>query len=190
MPNARRALTLFEVLLVLVLLVIVGSLTMPLFEGGFASVRLKRATDQVLAAWSETRARAIETGQIQQFRFQSESGNYRSEPWFPEETLPSITEPATPIADIMLPEQVVFAEGDVQVFDPTVGLEVTPMGQRGNGLWSSPILFFPDGSTSSATVLLRNDKQVFQRATLRALTGMGRASELLSQEEATRRQFQ
>lgn len=190
MPITRRALTLFEVLLVLVLLVIVGSLTMPLFEGGFASVRLKRATDQVLAAWSETRARAIETGQIQQFRFQSESGNYRSEAWFPEESLPTLEEPATPIVDVALPEQVMFAEGDVQVFEPTVGLQVTPMAQRGSGLWSSPILFFPDGSTSAATVLLRNERQVFQRATLRALTGTGRASELLSRDEAERSQFQ
>ncbi len=190
MPNARRALTLFEVLLVLVLLVIVGSLTMPLFEGGFASVRLKRATDQVLTAWSETRARAIETGEIQQFRFQSESGNYRSEPWYPEESLPTIEEPATPVADVVLPEQVVFVEGNVQVFEPTAGPQVTPMGQGGTGIWSSPILFFPDGSTSAATVLLRNEKQIFQRATLRALTGTGRASELLSREEAERRQFQ
>jgi hypothetical protein len=78
----------------------------------------------------------------------------------------------------------------VQVFEPTVGPQVTPMGQGGSGLWSSPILFFPDGSTSAATVLLRNEKQVFQRASLRALTGTGRASELLSGEEAARRQFQ
>lgn len=190
MPNVRRALTLFELLLVLVLLVIIGSLTMPLFEGGFASVRLRRATDQVLAAWSETRARAIESGEIQQFRFQSEAGNYRSEPWYPEETPPTIEETSPQIADEKLPEQVVFAEGDVQVFEPTVGPQVTPMGQGGTGLWSSPILFFPDGSTSAATVLLRNERQVFQRATLRALTGTGRSSELLSGEEAARRQFQ
>jgi hypothetical protein len=189
-PNARRALTLFEVLLVLVLLVVIGSLTMPLFEGGFASVRLRRATDQLLANWSETRARAIETGQIQQFRFQAESGNYRSEPWFPEETLPAVEEPATPVADVALPEQVVFAEGDVRVFEPTAGPQVTPMGERGTGMWSSPILFFPDGSSSAASVLLRNERQVFQRATLRALTGTGRSSNLLSQEEAERRQFQ
>ncbi len=196
MPIARRGLTLFEVLLVLVLLVVVGSLAMPLFEGGFASVRLRRATDQVLASWSETRARAIETGQIQQFRFQPESGSYRSEPWFPEETLPVVEEPTAlvtdtaPIEDINLPEQVVFAEGDVQVFEPTVGPQVTPMAQGGSGLWSSPILFFPDGSSSAASVLLRNEKQVFQRATLRALTGTARSSELLSEEEAERRQFQ
>jgi type II secretory pathway pseudopilin PulG len=188
--RAHSAFTLFEVLLVLILLVIIGSLIMPLFEGGFASVRLRRATDQLLASWSETRGRAIETGQIQQFRYQPESGNYRSEPWFPEEVAPAIVEPVEPVAELMLPDEVVFAEGDVTVYDPAAaGRQVTAMGQGGSGTWSNPILFFPDGSTSAASVLLRNERGVFQRATLRALTGIGRASQLLSEEEAERLKF-
>jgi type II secretory pathway pseudopilin PulG len=182
----RRAFTLFEVLLVLILLVIIGSLIMPLFEGAFTSVRLRRATDQLLAAWSETRVHAIETGQIQQFRYQPESGNYRSEPWYPEDAAPTAAES---VEDVVLPQDIVFAEGDVETFDPAAGSQLTAMGQGGSGGWSSPILFFPDGSTSSATVLLRNDRRVFQRATLRALTGTGRASELLSEEEAERFKF-
>ena len=189
MPRVRHAFTLFEVLLVLILLVIIGSLIMPLFEGAFTSVRLRRATDQLLASWSETRARAIETGQIQQFRYQPESGNYRSEPWYPEEVAPAIAEPVEPIEDVTLPQEIVFAEGDVESFDPAAGSQLTPMGQGGSGVWSSPILFFPDGSTSSATVLLRNERRIFQRATLRALTGTGRASELLSEDEAERYKF-
>jgi type II secretory pathway pseudopilin PulG len=188
-PSVRQAFTLFEVLLVLTLLVIIGSLIMPLFESGFASVRLRRATDQLLAAWSETRVRAIETGQIQQFRYQPATGNYRSEPWYPEEVAPAIAEPVEPVADVVLPEEVVFVEGDVASYDPVAGDQVTPLGQGGSGVWSSPVLFFPDGSTSAATILLRNERQVFQRATLRALTGVGRASELLSDEEAERYKF-
>lgn len=189
MPSVRRAFTLFEVLLVLILLVVIGSLIMPLFEGGFASVRLRRATDQLLASWSETRARAIESGQIQQFRYQSESGKYRSESWYAEEVAPAIEEPLEPVNDIVLPEEVVFAEGEVTSYDPATGPQVTPLEQRGSGIWSSPILFFPDGSTSAATVLLRNERRNYQRATLRALTGTGRASELLSEEEAERLKF-
>ena len=53
-PTDRRAMTLFEILLVLVLLVVVSSLAAPLFDGGFATVRLRRGTDQVLAAWLST----------------------------------------------------------------------------------------------------------------------------------------
>lgn len=189
MPRVRRAFTLFEVLLVLILLVIIGSLILPLFEGAFTSVRLRRATDQLLAAWSEARARAIESGQIQQFRYQPESGNYRSEPWYPEEIAPAVAEPVEPVEEIGLPQDIVFAEGEVETYDPAMGSQLAAMGQGGSGIWSSPILFFPDGSTSAATVTLRNDRRIFQRATLRALTGTGRGSELLSEDEAKRYKF-
>jgi prepilin-type N-terminal cleavage/methylation domain-containing protein len=188
--NARRGFTLVEIMLVLVLLVVIASLTMPIFEGGFASVRLKRSTDQVLAAWSEARAQAIDSGQVYQFRFQPETGTYRSERWYPEDVQPALEETTEVPEDVALPEQIVFVEGDVEDFDPMVGEIVTPMAQGGTNGWSSPILFFPDGSTSTASVLLRNDRQVFQRATLRALTGVGRASELLTEEQAERLQFQ
>jgi prepilin-type N-terminal cleavage/methylation domain-containing protein len=187
---ARRAFTLVEVMLVLVLLVVIASLTMPIFEGGFASVRLKRSTDQVLAAWSEARAQAIDSGQVFQFRFQPETGYYRTERWYAEDVLPAI-EPTTEIPEnVALPDQIVFVEGDVEEFDPLTGEVVTLMAQGGSDGWSSPILFFPDGSTSTASVLLRNDRKVFQRATLRALTGVGRVSELLTEEQADRLQFQ
>jgi prepilin-type N-terminal cleavage/methylation domain-containing protein len=188
--NARHGFTLVEIMLVLVLLVVIASLTMPIFEGGFASVRLKRSTDQVLAAWSEARAQAIDSGQMYQFRFQPETGVYRTERWYPEDVLPAVQETAEMPVDVALPDQIVFVEGDVEEFDPIAGEIVMPMGQGGMDGWSSPILFFPDGSTSTASVLLRNDRQVFQRATLRALTGVGRASELLTEEQADRLQFQ
>src|SRR5687768_6658103 len=61
-PNSRRGLTLIELLLVLVLLVVMGSLVMPVFTGGFASVRLRRAGDQVMTRWANARARAVESG--------------------------------------------------------------------------------------------------------------------------------
>jgi prepilin-type N-terminal cleavage/methylation domain-containing protein len=188
--RSRRAFTLVEVVLVLVLLVVIASLTMPIFEGGFASVRLKRSTDQVLAAWSEARAQAIDSGQVFQFRFQPETGYYRTERWYAEDVLPAVETTTEIPENVALPEQIVFVEGDVEEFDPLAGEVVTPMGQGGTDGWSSPILFFPDGSTSTASVLLRNDRKVFQRATLRALTGVGRVSELLTEEQADRLQFQ
>ena len=73
--------TLVELLLVLALLVVVGSLAAPLYEGSFSSLRLRRGTDQVLASWSEARTHAIEAGKIYQFRFEPEGGKYRVDPW-------------------------------------------------------------------------------------------------------------
>ncbi len=44
--------------------------------------------------------------------------------------------------------------------------------------WSVPILFFPDGMSSSAQLYLNNDRQQMIAITLRALTGSGRLSEI------------
>jgi len=70
LKDCRRGMTLFELLLVLMLLVVVGSLAVPLFEGSFASIRLRRGTDRVLATWTQARRQAIDSGLIYQFRFQ------------------------------------------------------------------------------------------------------------------------
>ncbi|NLF73363.1 MAG: hypothetical protein GX575_30365, partial [Candidatus Anammoximicrobium sp.] len=45
-----------------------------------------------------------------------------------------------------------------------------------------PIVFYPDGSTSDASVLLTNER-CFVQVALRGLTGMVRVSELISSEE-------
>src|SRR5689334_7727210 len=78
-----RGMTLVELLLVLALLVIIGSLVVPVFVGSFSSVRLRRAGDEVLARWAQARGRAIETGDIFQFRYASGTGTYQVEPWLP-----------------------------------------------------------------------------------------------------------
>ena len=41
------------------------------------------------------------------------------------------------------------------------------------GLWSTPIFFFPDGTTSTAAVLLKNDREKCVEIRLRGLTGTG-----------------
>src|SRR5215207_2670818 len=66
-PKRSHGMTLVELLVVLALLVVIGSIVVPVFTGSFASVRLRRAGDQVLTRWSQARARAIETGEVYQF---------------------------------------------------------------------------------------------------------------------------
>ncbi|MCH7752789.1 MAG: prepilin-type N-terminal cleavage/methylation domain-containing protein [Planctomycetes bacterium] len=192
----RRGMTLFEILLVLVLLVVVSSLAVPLFEGSFATVRLRRGSDQVLAAWSDARVQAVQTGQTHEFLFQSESGLYRVQPWQVQQVSDAITDPTAvaPIADdstqavwlpyeAELPEEIMFAEGDAITLTAANERTVETLNQSGESVWSAPILFFPDGSTSSASLLLRNERRLFQRVTLRALTGVARVSDVLTEDE-------
>ncbi len=196
--------TLFELLLVIVLLVIVGSLATPLYEGSFASIRLRRGADQVLATWSQARTHAIESGQIYQFRFEPGGNKYRVDPWAAglevdqldsEEVLPPAGSTADEVElsewklEEVLPEEIAF--GEAKSVSPNDGgqREAKRLDQNGAGEWSSPVLFFPDGTTSKAALQLKNNKDLVCQVTLRALTGVARASELLTPDEVERLQF-
>lgn len=210
MPR-RGAMTLVELLLVLVLLVIVGSLAAPLFEGSFSSIRLRRGTDQVLAAWSDARTHAIEAGRVYQFRFKPEGNSYRVDPWTGGlETDPALQAQTTLGSNLSesesitttgsgasdeeqelldwkleetLPEQITFNSAERLTEDEAGQRQVMQLNQGVASEWSAPILFFPDGRTSSASLLLKNNNDVYCRATLRSLTGVGRASEILARDQ-------
>jgi hypothetical protein len=216
----RRGITLFELLLVLTLLVVFGSMVAPVFMGGFSSVRLRRAGDQVLAHWSKTRALAIETGDVYQFAFTPESGEFRIEPWtgvvseaaLKQTSASSATSRAADAAaapttatdaagatktaagkaekeqekGLTLPEQAKFYAGQIAAEDPETGeRKVVPLTSSGDEQ-STAIMFFPDGTTSQASVVLTNDRQQYLRLTLRSLTGVGRASQVLTRDELER----
>ena len=215
----RHGITLVELLLVLTLLVIVGSLAAPTVTSSFASVRLRRAGDKIITCWANARARAIETGVPCQFRFMPESGQACVEPAsiVPADPAlaaanpgadPTLSTPAAALADpaassplgspsaeyndaapavnVALPEPIKFHSGESQVEDPlTQERRVDPLAAAGSS-WSTPILFFPDGSASHASIVLANDRNQFLRLTLRGLTGTARASAVLTREELDR----
>jgi len=201
LTDRRSAMTLF----VLALLVIVGSLAAPLYEGSFSSIRLRRGADQILATWSEARTHAIESGQIYQFRFKPEESAYRVDPWSgglepstlkTESLLVDTTNTNEKTAEeielanwkyeTQLPEKIVFDTAESVSEDELGQRRLTRLDQDSMTEWSAPILFFPDGTTSEASLLLKSSKGLYRRATLRALTGVGRASDLLSREEVDR----
>jgi len=63
----------------------------------------------------------------------------------------------------------------------------TPLGATGTeGQWATPILFYPDGTTSNAQLILGNQRSRYVVLRLRSLTGMCRVSDLLTAEEVPR----
>jgi Tfp pilus assembly protein FimT len=203
-----------ELLLVLALLVIAGSLAIPAITGAFGGVRLRRAGDAVITRWAEARAQAIETGQVYQFRFTPKTAKYRLEPWTVanlednmaangsvvrssqrrtadsvESATSDAATPATektlaesPTLEAALPESITFAGGQTVVDDPVRRERRVDALEKPDD-WSSPILFFPDGSASTATVVLQNGVNQYVRLTIRGLTGATRASNVLTQKE-------
>jgi hypothetical protein len=73
-----------------------------------------------------------------------------------------------------LPSGVIFAHSDVSSSNQLTAT----MGSAGDGPWSAPIIFRPDGTTSDASVLLTNEPGQTVRVTLRGLTGTSIASEV------------
>jgi Tfp pilus assembly protein FimT len=214
----RRGLTLMELLLVLVLLVVAGSLVVPAITTAFGSVKLRRAGDQVISRWTEARAQAIETGAVYQFRFTPETGDYRVEPWVSAEAATGVTATSTTSAastasasttssssnsaasefasrathrmlvqsstiEAVLPNPIKFQGGQTAVDDRVRGERRVDSLQTTGESWSTPILFFPDGSASTATVVLQDDAPRYLRLTLRGLTGVARASGLMTRAE-------
>jgi len=66
-PPARRAYTLFELLLVLVLLVLLAAIAYPTLDGVLATFRMTEAADMVRANWADARAYAMNEGRAYRF---------------------------------------------------------------------------------------------------------------------------
>ncbi len=205
----RRAFTMIELLLVLALVVIIGALVTPIMSRTLQNQRLRYAGDQLRAEWLHARSTAMKSGRIQMFRYQPETSYYKFETWVaenddleasadadnPTAVGPSTTTPldeadlaADPsLADAReLPGEVKFV--DSEVFNDTRAAEIdaevpsaSPTAASGAGGWSRPILFYPDGTSSAARVVVRNENY-YVLLNLRGLTGSAVASDLLTLE--------
>ena len=78
---ASAGFTLFEVLLVLALIVLIGALAVPAFNRAFETQRLREAGDAIRTAWAKGRIEAMKSGRTMLFRHEIGSNRYLLEPW-------------------------------------------------------------------------------------------------------------
>ena len=191
MRHHRPAITLFELLLVLTLLCALFALAWPAIEGSFEGSRLRAAGDQVQAAWSEARLNAMQSGMPHLFRYAPDGGDYAIMRWdwnvtadAPNAEDVQLAEGGTPIGEDELPEDILFASGEV-ASDQRTALAVVTASQQGvfDSSNSTPIVFYPDGTTSDAAVLMKNKRGLLIRVTLRGLTGVTRVSRTMTARE-------
>ncbi|HEX5470291.1 MAG TPA: hypothetical protein VFW73_00300 [Lacipirellulaceae bacterium] len=178
-PVRRGGFTLFEVCLVLALILVLGSLAIPMLSGSFKRQALTSGADLLRAGCSRARLQAIKSGQMYVMRVQPKGSVFQiltlDQLALPEnQELPADDPDAEHSAYDMLrlsqnrlPDGVIF--GDLKVSDSN--LLTATIGSTEGGPWSSPILFRPDGTTSDASVLLVNEPGQTIRVTLRGLTG-------------------
>ena len=191
--------TLMEVLLVTVLLVVIAALAVPNLRSSFSGTRLRKGADVVRGEWARARVQAIKSGQVHVFRHLLGSDGFITTPQFSlDDVLESDQRYLTQSFDgstvgvgglgitnevSRLPEQVVFMGADVamdqrsesQMLNYETGSnQGFGTAQTGAAEWGMPIFFFPDGTASSARVVLRNEQNQAISIEMRGMTGIAR----------------
>lgn len=206
--QTRRAFTLAEILLVLAVLVVLAAFAVPAVNGSLENYRLRKSADTIRSAFANARATASRTGVTHVFRYTPESAQYTIEPWTTGDeylemsTGPTIstgsstggagTGPTSPLQAVTvtpLPTGIQFhsvvtnsSMRDMRTMSPTGN---TAGALSGAPQGATPILFYSDGSSSNATLTLKNGRGAFVEVKLRGLTGYSTASKLLSGGQLT-----
>jgi Tfp pilus assembly protein FimT len=84
MTAKRRAVSLFELLVVLFIIALLAVLAVPAIDYFMPDTKVNAAVDQVRSAWAEARARAMEENRPYRFAVVPGSGAYRVAPDSPE----------------------------------------------------------------------------------------------------------
>jgi hypothetical protein len=157
---------------------------------------LKSAADAVRTEWTRSHVRAMKTGRIQVFRYELGGQKYTVQPWIAGDDALEGNESVdtgfgTPAGEdtvrgdgYELPEGTLFAAGDAAQESRSLSIEQAASdATQFSGEWSRPILFYPDGSTSDAFVLIGNERKVGIRIELRGMTGAAKVSDVVALEE-------
>ena len=226
----RDAFTLFEILVVLVVVVVLGAIAYPSISGMTGVESLLRSGDQVRIHLARSRNQAMRSGQTLSMRYELQGNRYIIEPWTTgEEFLEAgSTADNQQLLNVMgvansaaliesenhtvkkllgyphkLLDEIQFVGsivefdaratilGDSQFNDLTTPAGQTSMTDGVQGVWSDPILFYPDGSTSQTEIRLgSSDGKGFIMVRLRGLTGIAYVTKVASAEEVQRLDIQ
>ncbi len=203
--NRRRAFTLIEVMLTLSLLVVIVALAWPALDKPFANQRLRRSADRIRAEWGRARVKAMDTGEIYLFRFMPEGDRYCIEQGTSAEQAADATSygqvsrsaggpasrAATSRRERPLPGGVTFHAGETVADTRSAMLEsestsTSSSSYGSTGEWSQPIYFYPDGTTSTARLALKNEHERYIELSLRGLTGVAYVGEIQAAGESRR----
>ncbi len=195
-----RAFTLLELLLTLVILAAIASLAIPGASMLLGDRQVVRAGNQLQIEMTRMRVDAMRQGRVMMIEGMVDGNKFRTRPYFSQSdateaidaggtqtALLTGADQAATVAVVDDPEaeKEIELSGDVQVQSVSVVsaargaiIEQATQGTRSDG-WSSPILFYPDGSTSTAAVVIADAKYGRVVVKLRGITGDVTVSEVV-----------
>ncbi len=202
----RRGFTLLELLLVLSIIVVAVSVAAPAYEGLITGRRIFQAVDKVQLELQKARLEAVKTGQAQVFKCQVGTSEYIVQPWLKAGDEVDASVGATIVTQYGQTLETSSAGGQVVASnaDPTAGRKLLEEGivfadaqivadmramseqTMTDGIvaaatgWSSPILFYPDGTTTMAHIVLQDAQGRRFAVQLRNLTGEAKVIQMPS----------
>lgn len=196
----RGGFTLFEILLVLVVLVTVLSLTWPVLDKIHSQYRLRQGGQLVQVRLAAARVQAINSGLVYQFRYEPGGQRFVVLP-FDQQALSAQPAPGTH-GPRKLAGKLPSARARFEAPHAAAGMTGAGAGATGAGstsaaagvnsaqslpaawlagipdvdqftdaAWSQPILFYPDGSASQSLLTIRDGKSDYVTVSVRSLTG-------------------
>ncbi len=178
--NRRSGFTLLEILLVLAVFVAITAMAVPAVTGIFSGQQMRSAADIVRARLADARVRAIKTGDVYAFFYQRGGGDYWVAPM--NTGFQSLTGgAAAPSFQHTLENEIIFSAGETM--QDARSAHVAENGSRQFASWR-PVLFYPDGTSQDATILLRSKTGLQMEVNLRGLTGVASRSLSPSGSEA------
>lgn len=201
----RRAFTLLELLLVLGILAGVTSLVVSGLLMLLTDRTLARSGDQLRVEMMQARLLAMRTGRTQMLQMQTGTSECRLQAWYDMNDMTEATDQTgstsalltggnasaasfqtqasqEPAKTIALPDGVVISNSQVQSTQRSYLIDTQYSSQGGGQAWGQPILFFPDGTTSTAAVTMQLPEAGQIVVLLRGLTGEVTVSEVLASE--------
>jgi prepilin-type N-terminal cleavage/methylation domain-containing protein len=190
---ARSGVTLLEIILVMAIVAFFATLALPGFDRIFAAQRIDKSAEIVRAEMGRARVQAIRTGKVFAFVYnegRSELAVRQFDQLVQAGSIEHFQRPGggpgqSPAADVRdgnmdysnerLPRGVRFVAGQA-IADIRSQFESDAAGGGAGKL--KPILFYPDGSSQDAQIVLANERGDAVRVVLRGLTGSARVVRL------------
>ncbi len=195
----RRAFTLLELLLTLSILAAIASVVIPQIGLLMGDRQLVRAGEQLRIEMTRQRVEAMREGRVMMIQAMIEGSTLRTRPYFStSDATESADQTGSQSALLTGADQgnVVALQTDAdaeQLIDLPEGVRVTSVGvvsaaraseieqitlaDQGAG-WSRPILFYPDGTTSTASIVLSSESIGRVVVKIRGITGDATISEV------------
>jgi type II secretory pathway pseudopilin PulG len=178
-----------ELLLVLAIIVIAAAAVAPSIDSFRRMTVIRSAANEIRAALTKAHVVAMRTGRTQVFQYELGGAKYKTEPYVGgDDGIESVQGDQSnalassssnhPAPEKTLPEGMKFAAGDAAVESRAERIEREVSSTGGGVSWSKPILFFPDGSSVDAFIVVGNTHDRGIRLDLRGMTAAIKVSDV------------